>query len=57
MPKFFVRVAEVHNANYEVDAETKEDAINKIKDGAGDLKDTEYSYTMDDDRWEATQAD
>lgn len=57
MPRFVVRVAEVHNAYYEVEAETEDGAIEAVKDGGGDVLTVEYSYTLDSDRWDAEQED
>jgi len=48
--KFYVTVPEVYYQGYEVEAESKEEAIKIIADGGGDLieGDFEYSHTVDD---------
>lgn len=55
MPRFVVRVAEVHNAYFKVVAKNRESAIDCVRDGGGDLMYAEYSYTKDSDTWDAEQ--
>ena len=55
MKPFLVRVAEVHNCYIEVLAESREDAIDKVAEGEGDVLSTDYSYTLERDLWDAEE--
>tara|TARA_B100001123_G_C15270657_1_gene1010204 strand:+ start:358 stop:543 length:186 start_codon:yes stop_codon:yes gene_type:complete len=44
-----VELNEIHCATFEVEAISKQDAVNEVLDGMGDLVHTEYSYTPDHD--------
>ena len=49
MPPYIVKRAEVHHSYNEIDAESPEDAIQKVKDGDGDEVCLEYSRTLDEE--------
>lgn len=56
MPKkktFIVNVREVHIQPFRVEAETRQEAIEIVADGGGDLMEgcLEYSHTLDPDTW------
>lgn len=50
---YHVGVREVQVATYEVVAESEEEAIQKVYDGARNLVMTEYSHDMDSETWTA----
>jgi PP-loop superfamily ATP-utilizing enzyme len=52
MPKYTVRVREVHVAYHEIEADNPETAMNKVQGGDGELVNTEYSHTLDSDTWD-----
>ena len=52
--KFLVQVREVHVSTLEVEATSKEDALDQVRrDGtdAGEEINLEYSHTLDSDNW------
>lgn len=55
MPKYTVDVAEVNYRFYEVEANSKEQAIEFIKNNNDDkavyLEQTEYGYDLPSDKW------
>lgn len=58
--KFRVQTSEVHHSHFEIEADSKEKAIELVEKslmndvpGVVDLEYTEYSYTMDADQWSA----
>lgn len=58
MKKFRVLRPEVHYAHVIVDAESPEEAREKVRDGEGEETYVEYSHTMeerDPKDWEATE--
>ena len=52
MPRYTVRVREVHVAYFEIDANTPDDAVQAVVDGGGELVNTEYSHTLDRNVWD-----
>ena len=44
-----VQLNEIHISSWDVEADSESDAVNRIKDGEGELIHTEYSYTPDND--------
>ena len=57
MAKYTVLVREVHISHMEVEADSPEEAIEKVKEGEGDEATCEYSHTLDDDTWSVDDAD
>lgn len=52
MPSYLVTVKEVWDQLVRVDANSEEDAIKRVRDGAGTyLENPEYSRTLDSDGW------
>ncbi len=53
MPKFEVKVKEVHIQPYGVEAKTKEEAIKIVEEGGGEILEGgfTYSHTLDSDNW------
>lgn len=49
MKKYIVELREVHVSYYEVVAKSEEQAKEIVLRGDGDLLDTEYSHTLDDE--------
>lgn len=50
--RFVVLVKEVHTSHMEIDADSKEEAIEKVAGGEGGEIYEEYSHTLDTDQWE-----
>jgi len=48
MNKYTVVFREIHLAYHTVDADSPEDAMKRVAEGEGDLKDTLYSHTPND---------
>jgi len=44
-----VQLNEIHISSWDVEADSESDAVNRVKDGEGELIHTEYSYTPDND--------
>jgi hypothetical protein len=55
LPKFRIIVHEDHASTYEVEADTKDEAIQMINDCEVEAIDIEYSHTLDEDTWEISQ--
>ncbi len=55
MALYEINVAEVHGATYQIEAETKEKAIQKYKEGEADFITSDYSYTLEDDEVEVEE--
>lgn len=53
MSKFVVFMREVYVQGYEVDANDEKEAIEKVRDGDGELLEDhfEYSHTLDSETW------
>ena len=53
MPKYEVRVKEVHIQPYFVEAESEQEAIKVVEDGGGEIDESgfEYSCMLDSDEW------
>jgi hypothetical protein len=53
MPRYIVVTKEVFEQPYEVEANSEEEALEKVIDGEGDILDDcfEYSHTLDRDTW------
>jgi len=51
--KFIVSIREVHIQAVEIEADTKEEAVEKVKEGEGEyLEDgLDYSHTLDSEFW------
>lgn len=51
--RFIVEVREVHVQPYEVEANSKEQAIEVVKEGGGEIIENalEYSHTLDSEYW------
>jgi len=56
MPKYTVLRREVHISHQEIEADSVEDAINRVVDGEGDEVYFEYSHTLDSDIWSVEDA-
>jgi len=56
MPKFHVNVREVHVSTHEVEAESAEEAIRKVKNQESDEITCEYSHTLGEDTWTVEEA-
>ena len=56
MPKFHVNVREVHVSTHEVEAESAEEAIRKVKDQDAEEVVCEYSHTLGEDTWTVEEA-
>lgn len=56
--KFIVHVRELHSADYEVEAESAEDALAKVKAGKGEYVDdsSEFNELTAHDQWNAAPA-
>ena len=52
MKTYRVTVKEVWRSDIFIKADSKEDAIAKVKDGDGDETNIDYEYTLEDDTWE-----
>lgn len=52
MKTYQVVVKEVWRSYVSIDAESKEDAITRVKGGAGMEVETDYDYTLESDTWE-----
>tara|TARA_B100000214_G_C23675782_1_gene494061 strand:- start:38 stop:217 length:180 start_codon:yes stop_codon:yes gene_type:complete len=44
-----VQLNEIHISSWDVEADSESDAVNRVRDGEGELIHTEYSYTPDND--------
>ena len=44
-----VKLNEIHISSWDVEADSESDAVNRVLDGEGELIDTEYSHTPDND--------
>ena len=44
-----VQLNEIHISSWDVEADSEDDAVNRILGGEGELIHTEYSYTPDND--------
>lgn len=55
MPKFTVRIREVHVSHREVEAETVEEAIELA--GGAEESFLEYSHTLGEDHWDVQDED
>ncbi len=44
-----VQLNEIHISSWDVEAESEDDAVNRILGGEGELIHTEYSHTPDND--------
>jgi hypothetical protein len=44
-----VQLNEIHISSWDVEANSESDAVNRVRDGEGELIHTEYSYTPDND--------
>ena len=51
MPKFRVRVLEVHYQPIDIEAETAEEALEAVQEGDGVEGECVYGYTLDTDEW------
>ena len=53
MKKYIVGMREIHIQNVEIEAESPEEAIERVADGEGDFVDNslEYSHTLNTDTW------
>ena len=51
MPKFRVRVLEVHYQPILIEAETAEEALELVAEGDGTEEELEYGYTLETDSW------
>jgi len=59
MPKYYVLVKEVHDSYREVEADSPEEAIEKVAAGDLDFKEErmEYSYTLDSEEWSTEECE
>jgi hypothetical protein len=59
MPKFTVRVHETHLADYVVEAENPQDAIESVRNGNGELADdsVEFLHLADEANWAVFEGD
>jgi len=55
MKKYYVLVSEVHVSTMEIEAETPEEALEKVAEGEGDEIICEYSYTLEPDSWKVEE--
>lgn len=46
--KYLIGIREIHVSEYEIEADTVENALARIADGEGRYMSTEYSHTLDD---------
>ena len=46
---YSVKLNEIHISSWDVEADSESDAVNRVLDGEGELIDTEYSHTPDND--------
>lgn len=53
MPKYEVRVLEVHYQPIIIEAESELEAIELVAEGDGEELELEYGYTLDSDSWTA----
>ena len=44
-----VQLNEIHISSWDIEADSEDDAVNRILGGEGELIHTEYSYTPDND--------
>ena len=44
-----VQLNEIHISSWDVEADSEQDAVDRVRDGEGELIHTEYSYTPDND--------
>ena len=51
MPKFIVRVLEVHYQPILIEADNEEEAIEKVAEGDGEEEELQYGYTLETDSW------
>ena len=55
MPKFIVKMREVWTQDVEIEADSKEDAIQRVSEGEGEYvqnnNSPEYSHTSDIENW------
>ena len=51
MPKYEVRVLEVHYQPIVIEAESEVEAIEMVAEGDGEELECEYGYTLDSDSW------
>ncbi len=51
MTTYLIGVREVHVSTMKVEAETEDDAIEMIRDAAGEEVMCEYSHTLDSSTW------
>jgi hypothetical protein len=51
MPKFRVRVLEVHYLPILIEAETAEEALELVQEGGGEEGECVYGYTLESDSW------
>jgi len=54
MPKYVVTRKEIWNQGVQIEADSKEEAIQKVKGGDGEVIENlfEYNMTMDPDNWD-----
>lgn len=59
MKKYIVYVKEIHQAQFEVEASSEEEALDKAMNGDGLWLDntTEFIETLDSDCWDCEEAD
>jgi len=44
-----VQLNEIHISSWDVEADSESDAVNRVRDGEGEMIHCEYSYTPDND--------
>ena len=44
-----VKLNEIHISSWDVEADSEQDAVNRVLGGDGEMIDCEYSYTPDND--------
>lgn len=54
---YYVHIREVHVSTREVEADSPEEALEKVKDGDGEETMCEYSHTLDDETWTVEDAE
>ena len=57
MAKFCVEVAEVHKALIMIEADSEEDALERVENGEGDEFDCHYDYALEPDTWTVKRLD
>lgn len=53
--KYTVTVKEIYDSYVEIEAESPEEALKKVREGEGDEVDQEYHSTMDSSHWDVSE--